>query len=78
MSEDIFVDEREVRAWREMTPAQKAERIVALCKADRQRAFAQMWATYPNASEREIFLRVAIQNLGLDLARQAYPDIDRL
>jgi hypothetical protein len=33
---------------------------------------------YPNSSPREQFLRLAIITLGPELARAAYPDIERL
>jgi hypothetical protein len=72
------IEERQVAAWREMTPAQKAELISSLCRAAREVALAGIRDRYPDASPREHFLRLAILNLGLDLARQAYPEIDQL
>ena len=72
------IEERQVAAWREMTPAQKADLITALSSAAREMALAGVRQRYPGASDREIFLRLAMLTLGSELARRAYPDIDQL
>ena len=69
---------RQVRGWRGMTAAQKAELIVAISQAARDMAMAGIRDRFPTASPHEHFLRLAILTLGSELARQAYPDIDRL
>jgi hypothetical protein len=70
----LEVERRQIEAWRRMTPAQKAATVTGLTKA----AYALTWAgvrhRHPDASERELFLRVAIVTLGPDLACAAYPD----
>jgi hypothetical protein len=72
------IEERQVAAWREMTPAQKAELITSLWRAAREMAMAGVRDRYPNATPREHFLRLAILTLGPELARAAYPEIDQL
>jgi hypothetical protein len=61
-----------------MSATQKADLITALNRAAREMALAGVRQRYPGASDREVFLRLAILTLGLDLARRAYPEIDRL
>jgi len=72
------IERRQVVAWRAMTPAQKAELIVALTCTAREMALAGVRHRFPDASPREHFLRLAMLTLGPDLARRAYPEIDRL
>ena len=74
----LEIEDRQVAAWRQMTPAQKAELISGLNSAAREMAIAGVRQRHPGASEREIFLRLAILTLGEELARRAYPDVDRL
>jgi len=75
---DVDIERRQVQAWRDMTPAQKADLITSLSRASRDLALAGVRDRYPSATPREHFLRLAILTLGSDLARQAYPEIDRL
>lgn len=72
------IEARQARAWGEMTPAQKADLITGLSIAAREMALAGLRDRYPAASARELFLRLAILNLGSELARRAYPEIDHL
>ena len=72
------VEQRQLKTWREMTPAQKAALIDASSRAAREMALAGIRQRYPQASPREHFLRLAILTLGPELAREAYPEIDRL
>lgn len=68
------IERRQIEAWRQMSPAEKAAIVTGLTQA----AYAMTWAgvrhRYPDASAREYFLRVAILVLGPDLAGAAYPD----
>jgi hypothetical protein len=68
------IEQRQVDAWRQMSPARKAEAVTGLTRA----AFAMTWAgvrqRHPEATPREHFLRVAIILLGPDLAAAAYPE----
>ena len=72
------IEDRQVAAWRAMSPLEKANLISGLTRASREMALAGVRHRYPGASERDIFLRLAILTLGLELARGAYPDIDDL
>ena len=72
------IEERQIAAWREMSATQKADLITALNRAAREMALAGVRQRYPGASDREVFLRLAILTLGPELARQAYPDVDHL
>jgi hypothetical protein len=72
------VEQRQIEAWRRMTPMEKADLVVALSQGARDLAVAGIRHRYPLASPREQFLRLAMLTLGGDLARRAYPEIDRL
>ncbi len=58
-----------------MSAAEKAALVTGLTQAVYDLARAGVRHRYPNASAREVFLRLAIVTLGADLARKAYPDI---
>jgi hypothetical protein len=68
----------QIEHWRRMTPAQKAELVTGLTRAVFELATAGVRQRYPDASPRELFLRVAIVIHGAELARRAYPEIARL
>lgn len=72
------IEQRQIDAWRRMTPTQKAELIVRTSQAARDMALAGIRDRYPQATPREQFLRLAILTLGRELASLAYPEIDRL
>ena len=72
------IEQRQIEGWRRMTPSEKADLIVALSQATRDMALAGIRHRYPHASPREQFLRLAMLTLGTELARRAYPEIDRL
>ena len=72
------IEERQIASWREMTAAQKADLIAGLSNAAREMALAGIRERYPAAPEREVFLRLAILNLGPELATRAYPEIEHL
>jgi hypothetical protein len=74
----VEIEQRQIEAWRQMTPAQKLGLSVGMSDAVRRLAFAGVRQRHPNASPREQFLRLAIVMLGSDLARRAYPEIDAL
>jgi len=60
---------------RRMSPREKMERTLEI--SERLRAFAQAGVRqrYPQANEREVFLRVARLALGPELFRLAYGDV---
>jgi hypothetical protein len=64
-----------------MSPAEKLEKLAlvsGLSRAMRSLAEAGITSRYPQASTREKFLRLAIINLGRELAVQVYPDAAEL
>jgi hypothetical protein len=71
-------EQRQIEGWRRMSPAQKADLIVATSQAARDMTLAGIRDRFPNASPREQFLRLAMLTLGRELASRAYPEIDRL
>lgn len=70
----LEIERLQVEAWRRMTPAEKAATITALTQAATDMTWAGVRQRHPGASEREVFLRVAIITLGPELACAAYPD----
>lgn len=72
------IEQRQLQAWRDMTPAAKADLITSLSAAAHELAMAGVRHRFPSASPREHFLRLAVVVLGPDLARSAYPEIVRL
>ena len=63
---------------RRMTPLERLQKAKELTQAEEDKARGNLQAAYPGASEREIFLRRAIERLGEELARKAYPEIETL
>jgi hypothetical protein len=68
------VERRQIDAWRQMSPAQKAATVTGLTRAAYEMTAAGVRQRFPEASPREHFLRVAVIVLGLELASKAYPD----
>ena len=67
------------REWfRRMTPQQRLEKVMELNRAVDELATAGIRHQHPDASEREVFLRLAVRKLGVDLARRAYPDVETI
>ncbi len=61
-----------------MSSIEKAELINNASRAVRDLAIAGLRERYPQASERELVARYAAVTLGRELARRAYPELDRL
>jgi len=61
-----------------MSPAEKLRAVVQLNAAADAMALAGIRLRHPAASPREQFLRLASVKLGRELARQVYPEIERL
>ena len=72
------IEALQVLAWRHMTPAQKAKLVSSTSRGAHAMAMAGVRTRFPTASPREQFLRLAIVKFGLELARRAYPEIERL
>lgn len=64
----------QVERWRQMEAGQKAALVSGLSRVTRQLAEAGIAARYPAALPRERFLRLAILQLGRDLAIRVYSD----
>ncbi|HZL56493.1 MAG TPA: hypothetical protein VFC21_05400 [Bryobacteraceae bacterium] len=63
---------------RRMAPGERVSRVFELCEFQESLQVASVRAMHPDASEREIFLRVAARRLGRDLMIRAYgwdPDL---
>jgi HEPN domain-containing protein len=63
---------------RRLTPQQRLEKVMELNRAVEELAIAGIRHRYPDASDREVFLRLAVRKLGEDLARKAYPDVEAI
>jgi hypothetical protein len=59
---------------RQMTPEERLQRCLELTENMRLNALAGLRQAFPNASEREIFLRAAKQRLGSELFYKVYGD----
>lgn len=55
-----------------MTPAEKLARVRELTLAENAAALDRLGLLYPTATERELFLRLAVLRLGEDLVVRAY------
>lgn len=55
-----------------MTAQEKWQRMTELCQFAEMMAMADVRERYPNASERECFLRVASRRLSADIMRKVY------
>ena len=66
------VDRRMMAAWRAMPPWRKARLVCELGESADRFALAGLKLRYPNASERELALRLAVRRLGPDLVRRAF------
>jgi hypothetical protein len=74
----LEIEARQIEGWRKLSLSEKAELIASLSRGVREIAAAGIRDRYPSDSPREHFLRLAMLTLGTELARQAYPEIDRL
>jgi predicted Fe-S protein YdhL (DUF1289 family) len=68
------IDERQIAAWRSMSPAERRQVSREMTRAANEQVLAGIRHRYLNASERECFLRSAAVRLGVDNVRRIYPD----
>jgi hypothetical protein len=68
------IEQRQIEAWRRMTPLEKLRLVSDASRAVTDLAKAGIRLRYPGASERECFLRFAAIVLGVETARRIYPD----
>jgi hypothetical protein len=72
------VERLQVKAWRRMSPLEKAG-IMSQATSDASTlALAGIRQRYPGASDRECFIRLAALQLGPALVRQVYPDASQI
>jgi hypothetical protein len=70
------IEQRQIESWRAMSPREKAD-IVSAFTIAYELALAGIRHRHPESTAQEQFLRLALLTLGPDLARRAYPEIDR-
>ncbi len=71
---DANVEGRQIAAWRRMSPLDKAEIVTCATLDAMTLALVGLRQRYPDASEREWFIRLAALQLGPSLVRAVYPD----
>lgn len=71
-------ERHQIALWRQMTPAQKLALVSSASRSVQAMAIAGVRLRYPQADEREIFLRLAVLRLGRQLALEVYPEIENL
>jgi hypothetical protein len=72
------IEQRQIEAWRRMSPAEKLRLVSDATQAVIDLSFAGIRRRHPGASDRECFLRFACIALGRDVARTVYPDLAHL
>ena len=65
-------DRVQFEIWSRMSVEQKAQLLTALTRDVQRLAFAGMRARYPEATDDEIWLRLAVQRLGRETVRKVY------
>ena len=68
----------QIDGWRRMSVEEKAALITGLTDAAVRMTLAGIRHRYPDASPRELQLRLAVIMLGPELARKAFPEIAAL
>jgi len=68
----------QVEIWRAMSPLQKAQLTSAVTRGASDLALAGIRSRHPDASPRELEIRMARMTLGADLARRVYSDATEL
>jgi hypothetical protein len=63
---------------RRMSSEQRLQIVAELNRTVDAMAEAGIRDAFPGASEREVFLRLAVRKLGYDLACSAYPEVESL
>ncbi len=78
MPEEWFADTTDealevyIGLHRDMSPSERLARVFELGQFQHSLQVANVRSTYPQASEEEVFLRVASRRLGRDLMIQVY------
>lgn len=74
----IAAARHQIELWRRMTPAEKLGLVSSASRSAHAMAAAGVRQRYPQATEREVFLRLAVLRLGHELAREAFPEVENL
>jgi hypothetical protein len=78
LRDDPTIVRMQAKILRGMSPERRLRIVADLNRAVDAMAKAGIRDVYPDAPDREVFLRLAIRKLGYKLARQAYPEVERL
>jgi hypothetical protein len=70
----VEIEDRQIEAWRRMSPGERLRLVSETTRAVTSLALAGIRRRYPDASERECFLRLAAIRLGVDATRRIYPE----
>lgn len=72
------IERLQIEGWRRMSSEQKAATVSGLTRVAFDLALAGVRHRHPEASPRELQLRLAIATLGIELARKAFPEVAAL
>ncbi len=61
-----------IELHRRMTPGERLSRMFEMCAFQEALQYSSVRTMYPDADEREVFLRVAERRLGPELTRKVY------
>jgi hypothetical protein len=64
-----------IELYRQMSPDEKLQRTFELSEALRSTCEAGIRRQYPEASDREVFLRLTQRTLGFELFKKVYGDV---
>jgi hypothetical protein len=68
------IEDRQVEEWRQWSSLETAQMLDAAWLAGRRLAWFGLKDRFPDAPDREIQLRLAIETLGSDLACRIHPE----
>lgn len=72
------IDARLIEAWRRLTTVEIAAQLNAAWQAGQQLTWFSLKERYPDASDDELRIRVAVERLGWELATRIHPEAARL
>lgn len=72
------IEQRQVEAWRRLSSVERFRLVSDATRAVMALSLAGIRRRYPQASDRECFLRLAAIRLGVDATLQVYPDAAHL
>jgi hypothetical protein len=72
------IEQRQIEAWRSMSPLERLRLVTDATRAVTNLSLAGIQRRYPDASERECFLRLAAIRLGVETTLRIYPEAAEL